>query len=288
MYFGIYTPNFGAETTPLLLADLAAEAEEAGWDGFFLWDHIVYNRRQKLPLYDPWVTLSGIAMRTERIHIGTTVTPIARRRPWKLARETVTLDHLSSGRLILSVGLGDPDEDDYGTFNEPTDRKVRAAMLDEGLEILTGLWSGKPFAYQGDHYQIKKVTFLPTPLQSPRIPIWVGGLWPHKRPFRRAARWDGAFPLNLRGPHTPPADTVKEIRNYIVQHRRSQSPFDMVIMGTTPGNDPKAARRRIASYEGTDLTWWLESLFRWRNSIEGMRQRIRQGPPRFSEQFASS
>jgi alkanesulfonate monooxygenase SsuD/methylene tetrahydromethanopterin reductase-like flavin-dependent oxidoreductase (luciferase family) len=121
MFYGIYTPNFGAETTPRLLADLATEAEECGWDGFFLWDHMVYSLNQKLPLFDPWVTLAGMAMRTERIRLGTTVTPVARRRPWKLARETVTLDHLSGGRLILSVGVGDPDEADYGTFGEPTD-----------------------------------------------------------------------------------------------------------------------------------------------------------------------
>ena len=280
MFYGIYTPNFGAETTPLLLADLAAEAEEYGWDGFFLWDHMVYSRSQKLPLYDPWVTLAGMAMRTNRIRIGTTVTPIARRRPWKLARETVTLDHLSAGRLILSVGVGDPDEADYGTFNEPTDRKVRAAMLDEGLEILNGLWSGKPFGFQGKYYQIKKCTFLPPPVQIPRIPIWVGGFWPHKRPFRRAAQWDGCFPLNSGGPFTPPPDTLRAIRLYIEQHRQSQAPFDLVIMGFTPGKDPKAARKKLAGYAGTGLTWWLESLYRWRNSIEGMRQRIRQGPPR--------
>ncbi len=281
MHYGIYTANFGLETTPGLLVDLAREAEDAGWDGFFLWDHIVYSRKEKIPLFDPWVTLAGIAIRTERLRIGTTVTPLARRRPWKLARETVTLDHLSGGRLILSVGLGDPDEDDYGTFNEPTDHKIRAAMLDEGLEILTGLWSGKPFTFQGEYYQVKKVTFLPTPLQSPRIPIWVGGFWPNKRPFRRAARWDGAFPINRAGPYTPPPDTVRQICQYINEHRQSQSPFDVVVMGVTPRNDPKAARRKIAAYSGTGATWWLESLYVLRNSAEGMRRRIRQGPPRF-------
>ncbi len=280
MFYGIYTANFGAETTPRSMADLAAEAEEAGWDGFFIWDHMVYSRTQKLPLYDPWVVLAGIAMNTEHIRIGTTVTPIARRRPWKLARETVTLDHLSGGRLVLSVGVGDPDEADYGTFGEPTDRKVRAAMLDEGLEVLTGLWSGQPFAFQGMYYQVKKCTFLPKPVQTPRIPIWVGGFWPHKRPFRRAARWDGAFPLNSGSPYTPPPAMVKEIRAYISAHRQGESPFDMVIMGTTPGNDPRAARRKLVAYGDTGLTWWLESLYRWRNSLEGMRTRIRQGPPR--------
>ena len=280
MFYGIYTPNFGAETTPRILADLAAEAEEAGWDGFFIWDHMVYSRNQKLPLYDPWVTLAGIAMRTEHLRFGTTITPVARRRPWKLARETVTLDHLSGGRLILGVGIGDPDEDDYGTFGEPTDRKVRAAMLDEGLEILDGLWSGKPFGFKGNYYQVKKCTFLPPPIQTPRIPIWVGGFWPHKRPFRRAARWDGAFPLNSGGPITPTPQILRDIQAYIEQHRTSQAPFDLVIMGTTPGNDLKAAHKKLAGYTGTGLTWWLESLYRWRNSIEGMRKRIRQGPPR--------
>lgn len=283
MFYGIYTPNFGTETTPRTMAELAKEAEDAGWDGFFIWDHMVYSRNQKIPLYDPWVVLAGIAMSTERIRIGTTVTPIARRRPWKLARETVTLDHLSGGRLILSVGVGDPDEADYGTFGEPTDRKVRAEMLDEGLEVLTGLWSGRPFAHQGTHYQVKKCTFLPAPLQVPRIPIWVGGFWPHKRPFRRASRWDGVFPLNSGSPYTPPPEMVSEIRAFILQHRQSQEPFDMVIMGTTPGNDPKAACKKLAGYAGTGLTWWLESLYRWRNSLEGMRRRIRQGPPRLAE-----
>lgn len=280
MFFGIYTANFGAETTPRSIADLAAEAEEAGWDGFFLWDHMLYSRNQKLPLYDPWVALAGVAMNTHNIRIGTTVTPIARRRPWKLARETVTLDHLSGGRLILSVGVGDPDDADYGTFGEPTDRKIRAAMLDEGLAVLTGLWSGQPFEYQGMHYQVKKCTFLPPPVQQPRIPIWVGGFWPHKRPFRRAARWDGAFPINSGGPYTPPPDTVVKIRAYIEAHRQDQAPFDMVIMGTTPGNDPKNACKKIARYADTGLTWWMESLYRWRNSLEGMRRRVRQGPPR--------
>jgi alkanesulfonate monooxygenase SsuD/methylene tetrahydromethanopterin reductase-like flavin-dependent oxidoreductase (luciferase family) len=283
MFYGIYTPNFGAETTPRRLAELAAEAEEAGWDGFFLWDHMVYSLSQKLPLYDPWVTLAGMAMTTSRIRLGTTVTPLARRRPWKLARETVTLDHLSSGRLTLSVGVGDPDEADYGTFGEVTDPKVRAAMLDEGLQILDGLWSGKPFKFSGQHYHVKKCTFLPTPIQAPRIPIWVGGFWPHKRPFRRAARWDGAFPLNSAGSYTPPPDMLREIRDYIQQHRSSGNPFDLVIMGTTPGDDPKAARKKLAAYTGSGLTWWMETLYRWRNSTEDMRRRIRQGPPQVGD-----
>ena len=281
MFYGLYTPNFGAQTTPRLLAELAAEAEQAGWDGFFLWDHMLYSLNQKLPLFDPWVALAGMAMTTEHLRLGTTVTPLARRRPWKLARETVTLDHLSSGRLTLTVGVGDPDQADFGTFGEPTDPKIRAAMLDEGLEILNGLWSGKPFSFSGTHYQVKKCTFLPPPLQQPRIPLWVGGFWPHPRPFRRAARWDGAFPLNLDGPFTPSPQILRQIGAYILQHRTNPAPFDLVIMGSTPGNDPKAARKKLASYADTGLTWWLETLFRWRNSADAMRQRIRQGPPRF-------
>jgi len=150
MQYGIYLPNFGDEISPRALADLACEAEEAGWDGFFLWDHILYSKTQKLRMVDPWIVLAAMAMKTERIRLGTSVTPLPRRRPWKLARETVTLDHLSNGRLILSVGLGEPGDAEFGQFGEETDVKVRATKLDEGLDVLAGLWRGKSFSHQGN------------------------------------------------------------------------------------------------------------------------------------------
>lgn len=277
MHYGIYTPNYGAEMSARALAELAREAEEAGWEGFFIWDHIQVSKSLRAPVLDPWVTLAAIAVNTKRIRLGAAVTPVARRRPWKLARETVTLDHLSQGRLILAVGLGFPPDAEFAHFGEDPDAKVRAAKLDEGLDILAGLWRGKPFTYHGQYYSIAKTVFLPRTFQSPRIPIWVGGFWPHKAPFRRAARWDGAFPLKTGG--AMKKKDLEDIRAYIQQHRTATTPFDLVMMGYTPGNDADKARKIIAPYRAGGLTWWLESLFQVHDSIAAMRRRIRQGPP---------
>lgn len=278
MQYGIYMSNYGAELSAQALAELAHEAEEAGWDGFFLWDQIHVSKSLRAPVLDPWVTLAAIAVTTKQIRIGTTVTPVARRRPWKLARETVTLDHLSQGRLILTVGLGFPPEAEFAHFGEDPDPKVRAAKLDEGLDILAGLWSGKPFHYHGQYYQIEKTVFLPPTFQSPRIPVWVGGYWPNKAPFRRAARWDGAFPLKIGG--AMKKKDLEEILAYIQEFRSDSAPFDLVMMGYTPGDDLEKARKIISPYQAGGLTWWLESLFQVHDSIAAMRERIRQGPPR--------
>ncbi|QBD75457.1 LLM class flavin-dependent oxidoreductase [Ktedonosporobacter rubrisoli] len=277
MYYGIYVPNFGDETGVRALAALAHEAEQAGWDGFFLWDHILYRASPPVTMVDPWITLSAVAMLTERIRIGTVVTPLARRHPWQLARETVSLDHLSSGRLILGVGLGHPPRIEFAPFGQESDDLVRAEKLDEGLEVLTGLWKGEAFSYQGRRYRIKKTVFWPPALQQPRIPIWVAGFWPNKAPFRRAARWDGVVPLK-RGGLQP--DDVEQIKSYVRDHRTSAEPFDIVKIGITPGEHPARARRIVAPYAEVGATWWLESFFTRRNSLEEMRQRIRQGPPR--------
>jgi alkanesulfonate monooxygenase SsuD/methylene tetrahydromethanopterin reductase-like flavin-dependent oxidoreductase (luciferase family) len=185
MQYALDLPPFGELADARALAALAHEAEDAGWDGFFIWDHI--QTEPSMPVADPWVALSALAMTTERIRLGALVTPLPRRRPWKLARETVTLDRLSNGRLILGVGIGsDHWHHELSTFGEPVDDQTRAAMLDEGLEVLTGLWSGEPFSHQGQHYTVQSARFLPMPVQSPRIPIWVAGIWPRKAPLRRA------------------------------------------------------------------------------------------------------
>lgn len=278
MKYGLYIPNYGAEHSALALAELALEAEECGWDGFFIWDHIHVSKNLRAPVLDPWVTLAAVAMNTNRIRFGTTVTPLARRRPWKLARETVTLDHLSQGRLTLTVGLGYPPDMEFSHFGEEPDDKVRAEKLDEGLDILTGLWSGKLFSYQGKHYKLEKTVFLPTPYQSPRIPIWVGGFWPNKPPFRRASRYDGVFPLKIGG--AMKRQDLEDILAFIQQDRKDTTPFDLVMMGFTPGDDPVKAKKIVAPFAAGGLTWWLESLFRGHDSIERMRTRIRQGPPR--------
>lgn len=277
MYFAIDTPNFGDYSDPRLLAELAREAENAGWDGFFLWDHI--GSDWSFPVADPWVALSAMAMTTERIKLGPLVTPIPRRRPWKLAREAVTLDHLSNGRLILGVGIGMDSEREYSCFGEATDDKLHGSMLDEGLDVLMGLWSGEPFSYKGEHYQIHQARFLPKPVQVPRIPIWVAGAWPNKRPFRRAALWDGVVPMSVSVEHTLTPDEIRTMVAYIQRHRQNTKNFD-VIMFDAQGFEKNQIAERLFPYAEAGVTWWLDCSC-WSQSLAGMRKHILQGPPPF-------
>jgi alkanesulfonate monooxygenase SsuD/methylene tetrahydromethanopterin reductase-like flavin-dependent oxidoreductase (luciferase family) len=286
MRYGLYLPNFGAFGDPLLLAELARDAEEAGWDGFFVWDHV--NRDWPTPVADPWIALAAISERTSRLRIGALVTPLARRRPWKVARETVTLDHLSSGRLVFGAGLGSAGggEPEWRAFGEETDLGVRAAMLDEGLAVLAGLWSGEPFSFEGRHYRVRETRFLPTPVQSPRIPVWIGGYWPNRAPFRRAARWDGAFPLfdRKRG---DPVSQLRELVRFIREIRDDPAPYDVVHLAV-PTLDDHVERRAeiVAPYREAGATWWLERITpdsfgaEWQGAwpIEAMREHIRRGP----------
>lgn len=283
MRFGISVPNFGDFYQPAVLAELAKRAEDSGFDGFFIWDHMLFWRNFRQPLVDPWVALSAIAVATRTIRIGPMVTPVARRRPWKLARETVSLDHLSNGRLILGVGLGAPADADFETFGEDGGEKVRSEKLDEGLDILTGLWSGEPFSYEGTHYRVQEDTFLPAPVQKPRIPVWVAGLWPNKPPFRRAARWDGVFPiprdLDLEhGKNLSPED-VSECLDYIRQHRSSQDPFDVVLGGAAAPTESREQIEAIGRYAEAGVTWWIEGTGAYPGDLERMRTRIAAGPP---------
>jgi alkanesulfonate monooxygenase SsuD/methylene tetrahydromethanopterin reductase-like flavin-dependent oxidoreductase (luciferase family) len=186
---------------PLAQADLAAAAEAAGWDAVFTYDAIAIGDGE---MYDPWVLLAAMAMRTERIRLGAMVFAPSRRRPWKLAREAATLDILSGGRLVLPVGLGALDDHGFANVGEVTETRLRAQLLDETLAILDGLWSGEPFAFEGDHYRFGAMTFRPTPVQRPRIPVWAVGAWPHARSMRRAARWDGVV-VHATGPDGGPA-----------------------------------------------------------------------------------
>jgi alkanesulfonate monooxygenase SsuD/methylene tetrahydromethanopterin reductase-like flavin-dependent oxidoreductase (luciferase family) len=195
----------------------------------------------------------------------------------EISRETVTLDHLSQGRLTLSVGLGEPAQAEFAHFREEADPKTRAKKLDEGLQLLAGLWSGKTFAFHNEHFQLEKTVFRPPSFQSTRIPIWVGGVWPNKAPFRRAARWDGALPL-FSGKDMKVKD-LQEILAYIEQHRESIEPFDLVMMGCTPGDNREKAAKIIRPYMAAGLSWWLESLFQAKNSFAHLLTRIRQGPP---------
>jgi len=272
MKYGFVLPRGNARTA----AEFARAAEAAGWDGFFVWE----------PVWgvDAWVALTAAAMVTTRIHLGTMLTPISRMRPWKLASESATLDNLSGGRVILSVGLGAVDTG-FAEFGEVTDRKTRAELLDEGLDILTGLWIGQPFEYYGKHYQVKPTSFvLPDPpVQKPRIPIWVVGAYPNEKSMSRALRYDGLLP-NMLGSDgkvsmTPfTFEQVAKLREYVRQHRPQNSPYDIVVEGATSGEDRAASAALMQRWQEAGATWWIEAL--WEEpSPEKVLQRIQQGPP---------
>ncbi len=260
---------------PRTVAELAREAEEAGWDGAFYWDGIYVG--EEWEVYDPWVVMAAMAVRTEKVRIGAVLTPPARRRPWKLARETMTLDHLSGGRLVLPVGLGALDDGGFAKVGEPTDRKVRAQLLDESLEILTGLWSGKPFSYEGEHYRFEEMTFLPPPVQALRIPIWVVGAWPSEKSMGRAMRYDGLLAATVGGGVTP--EDIRAMQAYVEENRPEATPFDIVSEGETPGDDPDRAARAVRPFAEAGITWWMEAKWSPPNEPDDLRARIRHGPP---------
>jgi len=280
--FSVSIPPFGTFGDPHVMVDLAVTAERAGWHGFFIWDHIQLGPWAG-PVVDPWITLAAAAAATERIRIGPMVTPLPRRRPSKLARETVTLDHLSGGRLVLGVGIGWPPAEDFGAFGDAEDNAVRAAQLDEGLEVLTSLWSGATLEHRGEHYTAVNARFLPTPIQEPRIPIWVGGMWPHRGAFRRAARWDGVVPIAVdEGYEMADLDpaTFAEIVAYVRERREDDLPFDAVASGMLL-DDPVRAPEVLGAFEEAGMTWWMENIG-WPPGlpVDHWRDLIGAGPPR--------
>jgi alkanesulfonate monooxygenase SsuD/methylene tetrahydromethanopterin reductase-like flavin-dependent oxidoreductase (luciferase family) len=278
MRFAIDIPTFGPYSDPRLLAALAHEAEDAGWDGFFLWDHVQVGWPDALS--DPWIAMTAAACATTRIRLGAIVTPLYRRHPWQLARQAVTLDHLSGGRLVLGAGLGNDVFGEIGTFAGPADDRTRAAMLDEGLAVLAGLMSGEKFSFSGAHYTVRETQFLPAPLQKPRIPIWIAGTWPRKAPFRRAARYDGVAPMSADIEKPLSAGEIRAIAKFIRAHRTADALFDILQSGNTPGDDPSRARAIVAEHAEAGATWWLESVLPWKCPFDDFRRRIAQGPPR--------
>lgn len=261
-----------------LAAEYAKQAEEAGWDGFFVWE----------PVWgiDAWVTLAAAAMLTSKIRLGTMLTPLSRMRPWKLASETVTVDHLSGGRVILSVGLGATDTG-FEAFGEVTDRKQRAELLDEGLEILTGLWRGQPFSYPGKHYTVKPTDFFPPPppVQQPRIPIWVVGAWKREKSLQRALRYDGLLPMVMAdggGFRATEPEDIRAMKDYIEAHRSATTPFDIVVEGVTPGAQPTHAAEIVQGWAEAGATWWIEAMWNAQDDgygLKSVQKRIEQGPP---------
>lgn len=279
--YGLHLPNFGPFGYARQVADVAAVAESAGWNGLFIWDHVT-----RVPaagaVVDPWIALTAAAMTTEHLQLGTMITPLPRRRPWMVARQAASLDQLSNGRFILGVGIGSGRAVEWDHFDEELDPHKRAQMLDEALDILVGLWTGEPFSYQGKHYTVKESQFIPPPAR--RIPIWVAGIWPNKAPFRRAARWDGVYPL--RASQVPPTDDeYRMMLAYIDQHRNDDEPFDVAYIGSSFNNAVRVA-------PGT--TWWFEDINPERFGaswdaewpLETMIDHIQRGPPAIPDEYA--
>jgi alkanesulfonate monooxygenase SsuD/methylene tetrahydromethanopterin reductase-like flavin-dependent oxidoreductase (luciferase family) len=277
MKYGLDVSITGAYAHAGLLADLAVLAEEAGWDGFFVQDGLLNADSQAL--VDPWVALCAIALRTGRLRIGALMTPLAAYRPWQVARQAMSLDHLSQGRLIFGAGLGFQAQD-FVAVGEDADPRRRAEKLDEGLEVVRSLWSGEIFSFHGVHYQMTESQLLPKPLQSPSIPIWVAGSWPNRKPFRRAAGFDGIYIASLKadGESLTP-NALQEALAYVKTQRKLALPFDVAFAGETPADCEQGAKM-VQPYAAAGVTWWLEGIWAERGSVEGMRERIRGGPPK--------
>lgn len=286
---GVVLPQwkFGSDTDSMI--DYAVAAEAAGWDGVFLADHLVFPPGDELtdpreaPDYegfsDPWIALAGIATNTSEITLGSWVTPIPRRQPWQLARNLATLDRLSDGRVLLGTGLGRGT--DYVPFGQSYDLVELGQRYDEALDVIDGLWRGEPFSYDGDHYTIEDATLLPTPVQQPRIPIVVGGLWPHRKPIQRGARWDGIVPhypgdgIHPEGPDGG-ADPEDEVRAMLEYYRGLTDESGELLL---PADPPHRTDGWLERCEDLGATWVYTTN---RDESGGWtldRGRISRGPP---------
>lgn len=269
MQHALFLPIFDELADPITVAGLAEEAEEAGWDGVFVWDHLTF-RAPVVDIADPWITLSAMASATERLRIGPMVTPLPRRRPTVVARQTASLDRLSGGRLTLGVGIAGDDYGELSGTGEELDPRRRAAMLDESLEILQAAWSGDPVTHRGDHYLVDGISFRPRPVQQPGIPVWVAVRYGNPRPLRRAARFQGVFPVGVDAPDAL-AEIVGAVNDLRVQNQAT-GPYDVAI-GGTPGTDP-------APFAAAGATWWMETFGPDHPSVDAVRGALRDGPRR--------
>lgn len=251
-------------TDTATLVEMATEAEEAGWDGVFLWDHMHWDRRLGLDVHDPWVLLGAMAARTERVRLGTLVTPLARRRPWVVAKHLTTLDHLSGGRAVLGVGLGEPGQDDFGTFGDPGERKEQAAVVDDALVLLDGLLRG-PVKHQSDRFHVE-AELRPRPVQSPRPPIWVAAVAPYRAPLKRAVRWDGVATLGMPQGYLTPS----ELATYLEGVDQPAS-WDVVVPWAPGVTD-------VSEYTDAGATWLIDGTWPEGDWVTEFRDRIRRGP----------
>jgi alkanesulfonate monooxygenase SsuD/methylene tetrahydromethanopterin reductase-like flavin-dependent oxidoreductase (luciferase family) len=277
MRFAFNFPIFDHLSEPQVLLELAVAAEEAGWDAVFLWDHvnlIVPGVADGGPHADPWITLGLIAASTRRLTIGTCVTPLARRRPVKVAREVLTLQDLSGGRFVLGAGLGDS-RSEFDDFGEAAGLATRAAMLEESLVVLRSLWSGKATDHQGTHYRVSSPPFVPTAVE---VPIWLAGTWPNRAPFRRAAEHDGVFAVKAGFAEPLAPAEVAEIAAWIRQHRENDRPFNLAV-GAMATGDPAADAQHVQALEAAGANWWVDSTSTKHETLHALRGRVRRGPP---------
>jgi alkanesulfonate monooxygenase SsuD/methylene tetrahydromethanopterin reductase-like flavin-dependent oxidoreductase (luciferase family) len=274
MKYGLVFPRGDPRTA----ADFARMAEEAGWDGFFVWEPVWG--------FDAWVMLAAAAMQTDRIRLGTMITPLSRMRPWELASKSVALDHLSKGRTIISVGLGAIDNG-FEAFGEETDRKTRAELLDEGLEILAGLWHGQPFSFKGKHYTVMETKFYPPPhpVQQPRIPIWVVGAWLRRKSMLRALRYDGIIPTVSDaggGMRNPTPEEIPRIKKYVDAKRSSKKPFEIVVEGRNLPDDEVKTREIVRPWAEAGATWYIATKWGAMDKPKLLDEfffRVKEGPP---------
>lgn len=255
MKFGLALPYGSARST----ARLCQAAEAAGWDGCFVGDAIWCE--------DPMIALTAAAMVTQRIRLGTMIIPMPLRRPWKVASESIALDRLSDGRLILGLGAGAVWMGWEGFPDEVTDTRVRAEMLDESIDILTLLYQRKPFDYEGKHFHLKltlvdEMHYPPPPVQQPRIPLWVVGIWPRMKSMRRVLKCDGVLLEKWnagQGANLTPAD-VREVRDFVRAERTLTSPFDIIIQGKSDHLAPAERQEMLLEWQEAGATWWIENL----------------------------
>ena len=280
---GVVLPNWEAGDDPGLLVDAAVAAEESGWDGVFLADHLIFPPPSEIggtdqafdhaPMPDPWITLAAISARTERVKLGTWITPVPRRQPWQLARDLATLDRLSGGRVLLGAGLGR--RPDYERFGVPWDLPAIGRRADEALEIIDALWQGGPVTFDGEFFQLDEAVELPVPKQQPRVPILIGGLWPNRAFLRRGARWDGIVP-HFPGDGVLPADDIapeQHLRELVAAYRDlANGGGEVMVLDTDP---PRSSYREVCEEVG--VTWLLTAKrqSRWTLDLE----LIREGPP---------
>jgi alkanesulfonate monooxygenase SsuD/methylene tetrahydromethanopterin reductase-like flavin-dependent oxidoreductase (luciferase family) len=280
MRSGLALPTGGPCADPRLLVELAERAEASGWDGVFLEDYVVFQGDPHAPTCDSWTALAAIAMRTNGLILGTAVTPLARRRPWVVARQAAAVDQLSGGRVVLGAGLGDVGDHvardaSFTHFREELDAHRRARMLDEALEIVVGLWSGEPFSFRGEHFAVDEVTFAPRPVQKPRIPVWIGGGYPNPGPSKRAARWDGSMLYGARErgrEHDLTPDDVRAIR----AAAGDRDGYDVMVGGRARSDDWGAERERLRELAEAGTTWSCEYVPV--ADIDDMRKAVDRGP----------